>query len=448
MSHDELLEAGPAVRTSLESSASTVERGGISAPVPSSQQIGWRLKIGAGAIALVLIAAFGLVNHMRSDSAAALRSASEAAVSAPPTVTVVTVQKAPAAQSLELPGETAAWYQATIYARVDGYVGNWSADIGDHVTKGQVLATIETPDLDAKLAAAKARLKADEATVKAKESEADFAKTTYERWRDSPKGVVSEQEREAKKADFSRGVAQLNASRAEVALDQANVDGLTALTAFKVVTAPFDGIITKREIDIGNLVTAGSTASTTPLYQITQDDPMRVFVDVPQNASRDMRVGTPVRISPSGWQGRIFEGRIARTARAIDPRSRTLRVEVDLPNPDKALVPGLYVKADFKVEAGGAVEVPAAALVFRSGGPQVAVVTPEDKVVFQDVVIARDNGQTLALTSGVSAGQKVILNVGSQIAEGEKVMAAEAGAEGAAAAPPDQGIRVSASKAP
>ena len=171
---------------------------------------------------------------------------------------------------MTLPGETAAWYESTIYARVDGYVATWNVDIGDHVKKGQVLATIDTPDLDAKLAAARAKVKASRALVVARQADADFAKTTYQRWKDSPKGVVSEQERDAKKAGYDSAVANLNEAKAQVGLDQADVDRYTALTQFKQVVAPYDGTITERHIDIGNLVTDGRT-NTTPLYRMVED---------------------------------------------------------------------------------------------------------------------------------------------------------------------------------
>jgi multidrug efflux pump subunit AcrA (membrane-fusion protein) len=173
-----------------------------------------------------------------------------------PRVDVVTVSPSPPTQALALPGETAAWDETTIYARVNGYVAKWFVDIGDHVTTGQTLATIDTPELDAELLAAKAKLNASIAQVAVKQAQADFAKTTDDRWRESPKGVVSDQERESKKAGSAAAIAELNAARAQVMLEQADVDRLSALTRFKEVTAPFDGTIIQRHIDTGNLVTA------------------------------------------------------------------------------------------------------------------------------------------------------------------------------------------------
>jgi len=323
---------------------------------------------------------------------------------------------------LTLPGATAAWYTSTIYARVNGYVDKWYADIGDHVPKGQVLASIDTPDLDAQLVVAKAKLNAAEAEVKVKEAEAEFAKSTYDRWMQSPNGVVSEQERENKKAGYDSAVAQLNAAKAQVVLNQGEVDNVAAFETYKQVTAPYDGTVIERRIDIGNLVTAGSSASTTPLYRITQDDPMRVFVDVPQSVSADlMKAGIPAHITSDDATQAVFEGKITRTAAAINPGSRTLRVEVDIPNSNHVLLPGLYVQVRFDLETKGLVQVPAAALIFRSNGPQVAVVDGTDVVHFRSVTIARDDGDVVEIATGLAPGDRVALNISDAIADGEKV---------------------------
>jgi RND family efflux transporter MFP subunit len=325
-------------------------------------------------------------------------------------------------QDLVLPGETAAWYESTIYARVNGYVAKWLVDIGDHVKKGQVLAVIETPELDAELQAARAQLKSSEAQVAARKAEAEFSKTTNERWRDSPKGVVSEQERESKKADYESSEARLHAANAQVSLDKSKVDQYTALTEFKQVKAPFDGTITQRQIDVGNLVTAGSGSTTTPMYRMAQTDPLRIFVDVPQSAAGElMNAGVPAEIRASGAVGGVFSGKIARSAESINPQARTMRVEVDMPNANHRLVPGMYVNVAFDLPPRGLVEVPAAALIFRSTGTQVARVDAGGRITFENVAIARDNGSLVELASGVNPGDKLVLNISSQIASGETV---------------------------
>jgi RND family efflux transporter MFP subunit len=390
-------------------------------PVDYRPGTGRRLQFSVVALAIALLVGFFLVHRDRGAEEAALAKSTSASAAMPPAVDIVTVANAPANRPLTLPGETAAWYESTIYARVSGYVGTWSADIGDTVHKGQVLATIETPELDAQLAASRAKLKAAEAQVKVRQSEAGFAQTTYDRWRDSPKGVVSDQEREAKKAAYEEASAQLIAAQAETMLDQAELDRITAMEQFKQVTAPFDGTIVERRIDIGNLVTADSTANTTPLYRMTQNSPIRVFADVPQSVVEQMKVGLPVQVGSNDRPGRDIAGKITRTAQALDAQARTLRVEVDLPNKDNSLVPGMYVQVAFQLSSGGLVQVPAAAMVFRSGGPQIAVVGSDGRVAFRKVTVGRDDGSIVELASGVSPGDHVVLNISSQIAEGEKV---------------------------
>lgn len=373
-------------------------------------------------LAIGLAVGFFFVHRQKTEAEARLAEATSKSSAQMPAVDVVTIAPAAGAQSLTLPGETAAWDATTIYARVNGYVAKWFVDIGDNTKAGQTLATIETPELDAELSAAKAKLNASVAQVAVKQAQADFAKTTDERWRDSPKGVVSDQERESKKAGSAEAVAELNAARAQVTLQQADVDRLTALTQFKEVKAPFDGTIVERKIDIGNLVTAGSTASTSPMYQISKDDPMRIFVHAPQSAATLlMQPGVNAVITCNDLPGKRFEGKIARTAKAVNPQSRTLRVEVDIPNPDHVLVPGMYVQVAFSIKGNEQIQVPAAALLFRSGGPQVAVIGDDGTVAFKDVTIASDNGNEVAVDSGLAIGDKVALNLSSQIAAGEKV---------------------------
>jgi len=385
-------------------------------------ETGRRTKFGAAVAGAVLLVCFVVVMVLRLIHAHGVAKAGETAFAAAPPVDVVIARAPSLGQDLVLPGQTAAWYETTIYARVNGYVAKWAVDIGDHVQKGQVLATIDTPELDAELEASRAQLKASQAQVGARQAEAQFSKTTNERWRDSPQGVVSDQERESKKADYQSAEARLSAAIAQVALDKSKVDQYAALAEFKQVKAPFDGTITERKIDVGNLVTAGSGSTTTPLYRMAQTDPLRVFVDVPQSASGElMKAGVPAEIRASGAVGGVFSGAIARSAESINAQARTMRVEVDMPNSNHALVPGMYVNVAFKLPPRGLVEVPAAALIFRAGGAQVARVGADGKVQFQDVVIARDNGSMVELGSGARPGDRLVLNISSQIASGQTV---------------------------
>ena len=385
-------------------------------------------KTGGRILRVVVVIALGLglgfffVHREKSEAEARLSDETARAETRAPTVDAITVGPSPAMQSLSLPGETAAWNETTIYARVSGYVAKWFVDIGDSVAAGQTLALIDTPELDAELLAAEAKLNASQAQVAVKQAQADFAQTTFERWRESPKGVVSEQERESKKAANAEAVAELNAARAQAMLEQSEVDRLTALTRFKEVKAPFDGTIVQRHIDIGNLVTAGSTTNTTSLYQLSKDDPIRVFVFAPQgSAARLMEPGVTGVITSADQPDLRLEGKVARTAKAVDSASRTMRVEIDLPNPGRKIVPGLYVQVTFHLPGSGDVQVPAAALLFRTAGPQVAVVDGDGMVRLRDVTIARDDGSEVDIGSGLAVGDRVALNLSSQIASGEKV---------------------------
>jgi RND family efflux transporter MFP subunit len=396
-------------------------------PLEYKRGTGLRMSILALVFAGVLVIGFFFVNSERRYKTNELAAASKAEMSGPPPVDVVSAKSSPLTQRLVLPGETAAWYDSRIYARVNGYVEKWFVDIGDHVSNGQTLALIETPELDAQLEAARAKLSAAQAEVNVKQANADFAKSTYERWRNSPQGVVSEQERQSKKAASVAADSELIASKAQVALDKAEVDRLTSLTEFKEVKAPFDGTIVERDIDIGDLVNAGSGSGMSALYRVARTEPMRVFVNVPQSAADDLLTGDArASITVGGDAGQHYDGKVARTSRAINRKSRTLRAEIDLPNSDSRLVPGLYVEVSFALKNPIGVQVPAAALLFRPK-PQVAIIDEKNVVEFRDVKIGADDGDVVQIESGLKEGDKVALNLSSQIASGMKVDAHELG---------------------
>jgi RND family efflux transporter MFP subunit len=383
--------------------------------------IGPTLSIGAALVGVALAVGFFIVHHRRASDELALAEEASARGSAPAAVDVVPVVLAPAVTSLPLPGQTSGWYESTIYARVDGYLDKWFNDIGDHVHQGQVLATIDTPELDQQLIMAKHKLAVSESNVEVAKADADFAETTYVRWRDSPKGVVSEQEREEKQAEYNSSVARLNASKAQVDADQAEVDRLLALSAYKKVTAPFDGIVTGRHIGGGDLVTAGSTSNTNWLFRIAQSDKIRLFVNVPQRVAAAMLPDVVATATSSEYPGRKFTGAIARTSRSFDPESNTMLTEVDLDNPDGLLVPGLYMDVTFQLKGKGLLAVPASALLFRAGVTQVAVVDSDGTVRFHDVTIAVDQGDLVEIASGVNSGDRVALNISNQVADGDHV---------------------------
>jgi RND family efflux transporter MFP subunit len=379
-------------------------------------------------LAAALAVGFFFVHARKSAAESDLAKETADTAAQPVPVDVVRVQLAPPFQLMTLPGETAGWYESTVYARVSGYIRDWKVDIGDKVVKGQLMCDIETPELDADLTAAQAKLNASQAEVTVEKANADFAVTSYERWWNSPKGYVSEQEKQEKKAQRDSGLAKVASAEAQVKLDQANVERLDAMEAFKKVVAPYDGVVTQRRIDIGDLVTAGSSSSTTSLYAVAQADEIRTFIDVPQRAATGISVGMLASITDDENTGRRFDGKVARTANAINVASRTLRVEVDLPNPGLLLMPGMYVNVAFQLKQSELTQVPASAMVFREKGPQVAVVSDDNRVQFHDVKITRDEGDVVEIGSGIKPNDRVALNISSEVGDGDTVAPNEANA--------------------
>ena len=379
---------------------------------------GNRLGIVTAAFAILFAVAYVVVPHIRSrDEPLVATSTAKSVQQRPPLVAVIKVEIVPSDQTLTLPGDVRGWHTSTINARVSGYVAKWIVDIGDRVTKDQVMATLDTPELDSQLEAAQHYLAVGEAEVGVREADVDFTKTTYDRWQGSPKGVVSEQERQDKKAQYAVAVAQLNAARARVSQDKSNVDRLTFIAGFKRVTAPYDGVVTERHVDVGDLVTNGGTL----LYRMAQYEKVRVFANVAQVESGKIGTGSFVRVTASEYPDRVFEGKVTRTSESIDVRARTLHVEIDMQNKDLALLPGMYVQAEFALKPANIVQVPASAMLFRTGGPQVVVVDATGKARFKDVTIGRDNGNFVEIASGLAEGDRVVLNINSQIADGDQV---------------------------
>jgi RND family efflux transporter MFP subunit len=387
---------------------------------------GGRLFRTAAVGVVALLAGFLYVRAERSASDDRLAQETSRKAAEPPTVEVVAAAPSDPVQTITLPGEAAAWDETTIYSRVNGYVSKWFVDIGDHVATGQSLATIETPELDAELVAAKAKLNVSVAQVAVKQAQEDFAAISDARWRNSPKGVVSDEERDSKKAGKAEAEANLNAARAQVQLEQAEVDRLTALAGFKTVKAPFAGTIVQRHINTGDLVTAGSTVNTSSLYRLEQENPMRVFVYAPQSlAARLVQTDATAEVTIADQPDSRLSGKVARTAKSLNANSRTLRTEIDIPNANHALLPGMYVQVALRVEGEKSVQVPPAALQFRSGGPRVAVVDDKGIVEFRDVVISSDDGNLVAIRSGLNDGDRIIVNLSSEIVDGQKVQTHE-----------------------
>jgi RND family efflux transporter MFP subunit len=370
------------------------------------------------AAAAVVIVAFGILQR-HSHEAEVAKWTKEQAV---PTVAVINPQPGASVQHLVLPGTVQAWYEAPIYARVPGYLKDWYFNYGAHVKKGDVLAEIETPDLDAQLAAAQGKLNSARALVKVREAEKQFAETTYRRWRDSPKGVVSEQEQEAKEADYSSAVARLNSATAEVAADQGEVDRLQALENFKKITAPFDGVVTARETDIGALINVGSGGAGSELFRVADIHKMRVYVQVPQQLSAGLEHGLAAVLHLPQYPDKTFRATVATTSNAINPSARTLLVELHADNPDAALQPGAYAQVDFELPGNpDVVRVPTSALIFREHGMEVATVGVDDKIELKPVTIGRNLGTEVEVIKGLTLTDRVVNSPPDSLANGDVV---------------------------
>ncbi|CAG9262840.1 Efflux transporter periplasmic adaptor subunit [Paraburkholderia unamae] len=366
------------------------------------------LVIGLACLAAALLAA-GIVPRLEARTAQAQQVAAQRDL----IVATLVPQRAPASQDLLLPGSVMSWADASIYARTSGYVQHWYADIGAHVKAGQTLAQIDTPELDAQLQQARA----DAATAQANYR---FASSTAQRWQTMLQTQsVSPQDAQAKTSDAAAKLATLQAA-------QANVSRLQELVSYQNVTAPFDGVITARNVQVGALVTAGGTPglATMPgeLFHIAQTDRLRVYVDVPQDDASLVTPGTAVWLMTQQYPGRRFAASVARTSNVIDPVSRTLHVEVDVDNHDGALMPGAYAQVHLALTtATPALELPVSALLFRPDGVTIAVVDAHDKVQLRKVTIGRDFGTYVEVATGLAASDRVIDNPGDAIANGQSV---------------------------
>jgi RND family efflux transporter MFP subunit len=324
-----------------------------------------------------------------------------------------------------LPGDIEAWYEAPIYARVSGYLKQWYTNFGAHVKKGEILATIDAPDLDGQVAAARANLKSAQAQVNVRKAEMEFAHTTYVRWRDSPKGVVSEQEQESKKADYNSALARYDAALADVNADRGLVDRLNALEQFKNLVAPFDGVVTVRNTDIGALINAGSGsgAGGAPLlFKVAQVNEMRVYVQVPQAISAGIHVGLDATLALPQFPERVFHAKVATTSRAINNAARTLLVELHADNPDGVLQPGTFAEVHFELPPNPSmVRIPTSALIFREAGTQVALVGPDNRAELRSVTLGRNLGTEVEVLTGLTPSDRVISSPSDSLANGDLV---------------------------
>lgn len=364
----------------------------------------WRYTLPALALSLFAgVAYWGI--HQRNQEHDQLIAAARGTTRA--TVAVVHPRPAESAESLSLPGNVQAYLDTPIYARTNGYLKRWLVDIGAKVRAGQLLAEIDTPEIDEELRQAEA---AESQAV----ANLDLAKKTAERWQNLLKDDgVSQQE-------VDQNVAAYQARQADLRAAQANVQRLTDMQSFQKIVAPFSGIITARNVDIGALITAGSTQ---PLFRLAQNDILRVYVNVPQTYSRSIYPGMGADLSVPEYSGHLFAGKVVRTAGAIEPASRTLLTEVDVPNSRGEILPGVYGTVQFHLTmADPPLMLPANTLLFRSAGTQVAIAGPDGKAHLQKVTLGRDLGTTVEIAAGVNAQDAVIVNPSDSIAEGDSVV--------------------------
>lgn len=360
------------------------------------------------AYVVIIVVVFGLLSRKHSDKV--LGEATERA--AIPAVTTLTLKATEQQSELVLPGNTEAFVDAPIYARTNGYLKRWYLDIGGHARQGQLLADIETPELDRQVEQARADLQTAQENEK-------LAQTTSDRWQKLLKDdAVSQQETDQYVSDLQAKKSTLNSANA-------NLQRLMQLQSFEKVYAPFSGVITARNTDIGALIDAGSGGSPKELFHISDVSHLRIYVSVPEVDLVSARNGAPVDLTLDEYPGKTYRGTVVRTSDAIDLASRTMRVEIDLSNPNDEVKAGAYVRAHFKPAASSGehatqLTVPANALLFRSEGLRVALLQ-DGRAQLTPISVGRDYGSALEVLSGVKAGDKVILNPSDSLTSGTQV---------------------------
>lgn len=364
---------------------------------------------------LVLLVAGGFSVVRRFSERRAL--AKETEKLAVPTVAAIMPSAEPADEQLTLPAQLQAYVQSSVFSRTNGYLLRWTKDIGSHVNKGELLAEIDTPEVDQELSQAKAARQQIEAQLQ-------LAKSSAERWTNLRKtDSVSQQEADQQTSAYTQAQANLAAA-------DANVRRLEQLESFKHIYAPFSGVLTRRNVDTGALISAGSTGQTRELFDVAQVDPLRVYVSVPQTNAPSIKPGMPAYIELREFPGEKFSGKVVRTADVIDPATRTLLTEIDVPNKDGRLLPGSYAQVYFAVPIKTVrLTVPVNTLLFRSEGPRVAVVGSDQKVHLKPVIIGRDFGTKVEILGGLDRNDHIVVNPADSLEEGQQVNVKSGGGE-------------------
>jgi membrane fusion protein, multidrug efflux system len=359
---------------------------------------------------IFVVIAVVVISMRLSESRALAKETEEIAV---PTVDVVHPSSEPPQSELELPSTLQAYIEAPIYARTTGYLRRWYKDIGSKVSKGELLADIETPEVDQELQ--QARAARDQASAQLK-----LAQSSAKRWENLQKmDAVSQQETDERSSSYIQGEANLNAA-------EANVRRLEQLESFKHIYAPFSGVITTRNTDVGSLVNAGNGGPTQQLFVIAQIDPIRIYVSVPEVDSPSIHKGVKVDIEVPALIGKHFTGSVVRTAEAIDPATRTLNTEIDVPNPKGQLLPGSYAQVHLALnQQVQRLTLPSNALLFRAEGPRAAVVGAGSKVELRPIAIGRDFGNTVEIISGLEPADAVVVSPSDSLENGQVVRIAQ-----------------------
>ena len=354
-----------------------------------------------------------------------------------PEAGVVTAQRAPAQFELTLPGTIQSNTEAALFARADGYVRRRLVDIGDRVRAGQLLAEIDSPELDQQIREGEASVRRAASQeqqakhgVEQSRANLELARVTHERWSALvSKGVLAKQDGDekhavflARQADVASAEAALASASEALGASQAALARLREMQGFRRVVAPFGGVITARNIEQGSLVGAGSGAGVREMFRIAALSPLKVQVSVPQSEVQLIAVGAPVAVTVDELPGKTFTGRVVRTSHALDAASRTLLTEISLPNPEGRLLPGMYTNLVFRLNRDKPpVLAPANALLLGSAGTRLAVVREGGRIHFQPVTVGRDYGAMVEIVSGLAEGQRIVMNVTDEMREGTQV---------------------------
>jgi RND family efflux transporter MFP subunit len=398
----------------------------VDSPAPATETARPRRRVvvvAAAATVFVLLGLAGLVPRLRLWNRLETHAQSEK--DRVPLVTTARPQRAPAVVDVPLPGTTEPWLTTGIYARIDGYLKARYVDIGDRVTAGQLIAEIEAPEVDQQLNQSRATLAQGKANLVQLQADLGLARITARRFVKIGVGAVTQQEIDDRTTAATTADKAVDAGRATVLANQADVDRLEQLTGFERVYAPFNGVITARNVDPGSLITSGSTQQTTQLFSLAQVDTLRIFVYVPQAYAFDVRVGQTADVALREQPGRAFTGTVTRTAEAIDPASGTLLTEVDVPNHDGALLSGSYVTVHFKLHRKDPpLLIPGTALLVNAQGLRVAVISSDGTLHYKPIEIGRDYGDTMEVLTGLDAAEVIATALPSGIADGAKVRVA------------------------